>query len=384
MKREEAMPRGWARCWRSRFAAVVIAAASVGMASPFQAQEAVVLRTASCVRCSIAVSTLAVLQTQPDAIPAFPWSFSHDARGRVYVLQPDERLPPLVFAPDGRLIRVLGRRGNGPGEYQGASALAAAVGDTLYVADRPGRRLTVLDPEWRFVRRAPLPGAVTAMASTVDGALVVNARLADRERFGQPYHIVDRLGNHVRSFGHDRTQPLLPDEGWRMLRVLTPDRESGFWGAAVYGEFRIEHWSADGRLRSSFIRKTEWLPNLRGPVPVISPTSPPGPSIRGITQDSAGRIWILALVADTSWHRGLSRGRQEAEAGVSYDIDNLDRTFDSIIEVIDPRRRVVLVSTRIDEAYGYALPGGRAVHIQVGRDGERRVRVVRLHLTGAE
>lgn len=357
--------------------------ALAALAASSAAQESVRLRAAACGRCRVTLVPVAELHGQPDAIPTFPWSFGSDARGRVYLLQPDERLPPLAFDRNGQFLRALGRRGNGPGEYLGASAVAAAAADTLYVADRAGRRLTVLDGEWRYLRRVPLPGAVTAMTSTADGALVVNARLADRERFGHPYHVLDPLGNLGRSFGFDRVQPLLPDEGWRMLRVMTPDRESGFWGASVYGDYRVEHWSVDGRLRKSLTRAVDWLTPRRGPAPAISPTSPPGPSIRGITQDSAGRIWILTLVADSAWYRGLSGARRDAEAGVTYDIEDLDRTFDSVIEVIDPKRGVVLVSMRTDEAYGYALDGGRAVHIRVGPDGERSVRVVELRLADA-
>ncbi len=50
-----------------------------------------------------------------------------------------------VFSPDGQLVRTLGRRGQGPGEFSGADDFGV-LGDTIWVGDRALARLTFFDP----------------------------------------------------------------------------------------------------------------------------------------------------------------------------------------------------------------------------------------------
>ena len=49
-----------------------------------------------------------------------------------------------VFSPDGRLLRSLGRYGDGPGEFRNASTFGI-LGDTIWVGDVGMRRLTFFD-----------------------------------------------------------------------------------------------------------------------------------------------------------------------------------------------------------------------------------------------
>ena len=63
--------------------------------------------------------------------------------GEAYVM---DAIPPRVFVYDrsGRLLRTMGRRGAGPGEFQSASAMGF-VGDSLWVADPGLARTTIFD-----------------------------------------------------------------------------------------------------------------------------------------------------------------------------------------------------------------------------------------------
>jgi hypothetical protein len=55
-----------------------------------------------------------------------------DAYGRVYVAPYFLTGRIKVFEPTGKLRKVIGRRGSGPGEFQSVRAIRV-VGDTLYV-----------------------------------------------------------------------------------------------------------------------------------------------------------------------------------------------------------------------------------------------------------
>jgi hypothetical protein len=68
-----------------------------------------------------------------------------DEQGNLYVL---EGLVPeiRVFTPDGTLIRRIGKRGEGPGEFQSAP-LFGVVGDTVWAVENGANRITLFDRE---------------------------------------------------------------------------------------------------------------------------------------------------------------------------------------------------------------------------------------------
>ena len=71
--------------------------------------------------------------------------------GHMVVLD-SEAMHLKVLQPDGTLIDTLGRRGQGPGEFQGATRVEVARGDSIYVFDNNLDRLSVFSPppspEW--------------------------------------------------------------------------------------------------------------------------------------------------------------------------------------------------------------------------------------------
>lgn len=87
-----------------------------------------------------------------------------------------------VFAGDGRFVRTLGRRGNGPGEFQNASYLRSLPSDSLFVVDLVTGRVTVYDSIGLVGRSVSLPpglmGTTFPLAPLRDEAV-----LAMRVRF---------------------------------------------------------------------------------------------------------------------------------------------------------------------------------------------------------
>lgn len=69
-----------------------------------------------------------------------------DSRGNAYV--PDfYRSRVVVFGPDGRLVRSVGRRGRGPGEFQSIRSVQVLRGDSLLVYDGSLGRVNVFAPD---------------------------------------------------------------------------------------------------------------------------------------------------------------------------------------------------------------------------------------------
>lgn len=71
--------------------------------------------------------------------------------GRIYVADADAG-HVKVLTSDGSLVDTLGRKGEGPGEFQRLSQVTPARGDSLYVLDSGRRRVSVFAPSGQLAR----------------------------------------------------------------------------------------------------------------------------------------------------------------------------------------------------------------------------------------
>jgi hypothetical protein len=86
-----------------------------------------------------------VATSGPDAEFTHVRSIDVDSRGEVYVSDfPDARI--TVLSGDGSVVRTIGRKGQGPGEYQFISNVQLLGGDSLLVYDQGLNRVTVYSP----------------------------------------------------------------------------------------------------------------------------------------------------------------------------------------------------------------------------------------------
>lgn len=80
-----------------------------------------------------------------------PSGLAVDDGGRIYVSDGVVKL----FAPDGKFLRVLGRSGQGPGEYLGADIVT--LGTQLVVEDLRASRVSVFDSAGKYLRSWTIP-----------------------------------------------------------------------------------------------------------------------------------------------------------------------------------------------------------------------------------
>lgn len=74
--------------------------------------------------------------------------------GNVFVTQPQDRLI-RVFDSDGRATRVIGRAGEGPGEFSDLISHIGFLEDTLWVSDGRLQRVSFFDKAGKFLRSEP-------------------------------------------------------------------------------------------------------------------------------------------------------------------------------------------------------------------------------------
>lgn len=253
-----------------------------------------------------------------------PSGVAVDALGRIYVSDGTVKM----FDQDGRLVRTVGRDGEGPGEYR--SAFLATAGDRLIVQDVSLGRATVFDSAGRFVTSwrtlccAPAAPSVDAQGNVViwspssessylyvryrqDGSLVDTLRL--------PSFPAARLWELHTGFGHWSTGiPLTPGAeaavlpatgmvyGWSgtyTLIATRSGRDTAFLFSLDAPPVTIPEWrraAATARI-TTFLEKNGR--NIGGVTPdeiarVIHASDVPGvaPAYVGLTTDKAGRLWV--------------------------------------------------------------------------------------------
>ena len=345
----------------------------------------------ACRTCTISLTKVATLgSTSESASPFYSPSLARDSRGRFFAVN-ERRDVILVYGEDGRLLRTVGRLGQGPGEFAppGISSLAIGRNDTLFVLDR-GRYLSVFSPALTFVRRERMPGAVSGAVILADGQVVLNTRLGRPDTAGYPFHLVDSKGTVVRSLGEESA--LLPNQVEPTPEPLVVDPDGrAIWAGSF--NYRLQEWPLSGE-RGAWLEVMDvpWLRKVPPPAPRLrrQRSSPQTPnSLRGTINAMNARADSLratpgAIDAPPAAMRiiGVDRSGLVWVHG-SYPNPSGAGTV-SVLEVIDPRRRQLLASRSVpmpQNRWLRMLPNqGLAYSTEEDSDGFIRVHVWRLEL----
>lgn len=262
-----------------------------------------------------------------------------DSRGFWYATSNTDGLKQVgVFDQDGRLKKVLGGAGEGPGEFGHINHIVVGSGDTLYVYDHSLLRRTVFDPDHEFVRTDPIPAFMRQIVPLPSALMVVNSSIATRERVGWPLHTIGPDGGVLHSFGADPPVSR-PDRAVHEDRSIALDADGMLW-VAPRNTYELSTYSAvSARFEPAnrlYRRQVEWFQ----PWTDRSPDGRPRPSVAQIAfaAEDPTLLWVLISVADPEWAplRQPTRSSQEL----------VDSLYDSILEVIDVTSGSVLASRR--------------------------------------
>lgn len=335
----------------------------------------------ACPKCRIVLGTpTMVIGRPPDGFDDWPYSVARDSRGRFYITQPNIGEPPIVTNSRGVVTGRLGRKGAGPGEFNGAAIIAVAAGDSVFVFDPRTSRISLFDPSGRFVRSAVGPVETLGMVWIQPrDQLLVNAIFRDPERIGLPFHYYDRLGHRTGGFGPPRPE-VLPGETWSSTwRVFEPIDAARFVAATVMGHFAVELWTTGGHLETRYTRRVDPLGSKSEPAKDGAPA--PIPHLVAVHRDRSGRVWTLIQTADPKWRNGVklsSAGRE------GWKVDDLTphRYWDTLIEVLDPVHGVFVARTRVDAACRMFLDDDTVVCDGRNADGSYRLDIRDIRLAG--
>ena len=345
--------RGRLGLLRSRLTAVTPAmlcaavVGSVGGVTPLQSQASRdgLVTTLEPSQCDCRIELTKVISLSDSLHPGlFAYSplVMRDSRGFWYATSNSDGLKQVgVFDQYGGLKRVLGSRGEGPGEFGHINHIVVGSGDTLYVYDHSLLRRTVFDPDHEFVRTERLPAFMRHMVPLPSPRMIVSSSINTRERVGWPLHVVAADGTILQSFGAD--PPVYrPDGDEPQDRSIALDAAGVLWVAPRKAYEMATYLEVMGRFEPAgrlYRREVEWFQ----PWMESSPGGKPEPAVKHLafTEADPTLLWVLITVADADW----SPARQPTRPARSTKARG-DSRYDSILEVIDVREGVVLGSQR--------------------------------------
>jgi len=162
---------------------------------------------------------------------------------------------------------------------------------------------------------------------------------------GYPLHVLDLGGEPKlgRSFGSEKGA-LRPTAPHLIRRVLWASSAGGVWSGRRY-EYVLERFGPTGERKRALRRKTDWF---RGVVPpsLGQPDAPPPPKLVTLCEDGRGRVWTFTWRAAADWAEAWKKLGDVRPGMEIRGPPELDKLYDTMVEVIDPQRGVVLLSER--------------------------------------
>lgn len=318
--------------------------------------------------CTLAVDT--AWSSDPDN-PDLTLTYSAIERGdSLLIVDARVNRSLALLGPSGATARVVGRAGDGPGEYRSISAIDAHPDGRVFVFDR--RRLTVLDTALRVALLFPLPMTVEKGVVLLDGTAVVDGS----RRIGDStftLHLIGEGGQLLSSFD--------PSVGDATSRFIARGRDNTVWSApriASAPEYRIDRWDPrTGRLLQSIRDEPSWFtwtpPTYSADERACRggdrsacdradqaprPPRAPIPTILHLWESDDGLLWIVSYKADSAW--------------ASSPPSDYRRRLDSVVEVRDARTGGLIATREFDEYLtGFTNVGGLVMHDMDDQDRPR-------------
>jgi len=236
-----------------------------------------------------------------------PSDIVQDSAGNLYILDSgNNRIQKLDS--EGKFIKTIGRKGQGPGEFQGARSMDIDEQNNLLVFDVRSWRIEVLSSEGKSLRtikfrafsqdqiRLLKPGLI-AKGGCLDSGIMYGTK----KKLPKLLEVVDQNGRIKFAFG-EATDYGDGNTNWYANRIyLDTDAEKNILLSFMV-QNRIEKYSPDGKLlwqadrplnygtdviEKGFISRGRGYRGVQGPK--MNRVS------YGIAADGKGRIWVITL-----------------------------------------------------------------------------------------
>ncbi|TFG58623.1 MAG: 6-bladed beta-propeller [Candidatus Aminicenantes bacterium] len=121
-------------------------------------------------------------------------AFNTDHEGNFYVTDWD-KMEILKYDPSGKYVRTIGRKGQGPGEFQNLSIARFDRDGTLYVTDLSSQRISFFDKDGTYLRQTPIPDVFEDLYIGAKGGYVSSRTIPAESDGGMAFKIIDGFFN---------------------------------------------------------------------------------------------------------------------------------------------------------------------------------------------
>jgi hypothetical protein len=329
----------------------------------------------SCARCTIELVKLFTLGGPNDTVAYHPYMFSvvADSKGTVYVgPTKDERIG--AFSSEGKLLRTLGRKGGGPGEFSGLQYLAVGPGDTLYVFDHESRRANLFAPDYRYIRSSGEFGGQRHMPAVLRTGEIIT--MASPQKVGDSLIALHAAsGKELRRYPPLVRQPREPDQDWNFVQLAPTSRGTVWVGHPNF--YQIDEYELSGKISRALRRDLDWWSKPSEYTSFAPREKKPQPTLIAIREDEVGRLWTVVLTGKADWRQldppgtYLQKPTPQGER---------NRYFDAIVEVLDPATGKLITSRRFPFPLSQLRAGNIVVATHEDEDGNLLRDIYRIEL----
>ena len=273
-----------------------------------------------------------------------PGQFAVDGGNRVHIFESSEGVIK-VFGEDGRFLRSVGRKGQGPGEFGQAGFLGFCPDGRLLVTDFQNRRTSFFGPEGDFLSSYQWTKNISVPLLFLENAYVVQESLYDAGGSKLFVKTYDFQGAELKNWGEfalSATKMITRGEmaitvsvPYSPRSVLTGDQTLGRIYHCRNDAYLIEVFDADGRIFRKIDRpyerppftdadKAEYTSRTSGPKELAEIYKDmPWPKVKTVTErmlcDDKGFLWVAT-----------NETKEEAERKLTaYDVFDAEGRYDA-------------------------------------------------------
>lgn len=353
-----------------------------------------------CSDCTLVASRVAQLGADADG-PDFnrlALAVVRDSRGRIIAGPISSRAQFAVYSPSGKLLKVIGTAGSGPGEFRNIGDIVVTPGDSIVVFDVELRRLSIFDPDFRYVRGFSFPPH-RRLTISADGTLYGVGNLRSGAAAGYAVHRYS-LQNGTRTASFDEDVALFDDANSSLNNVFVAGQAAPDLFIVRDDPYKIIRRDPKGVI-VPFNYQPAWLPYPhayrtkpgRPRTAELLPEPPillePRPHVRGMRVERDGSLWISGSVAKADWRKYANphepmRPRESKQNGPTARINMVERYemdtkwYTNVIDVVSVKDAKLIDRARLPFTTGWLLGEGYVAGAIVNADGGLVIDVWRL------
>ena len=247
----------------------------------------------------------------------------------------------LLFDVNGKFLRSIGRKGEGPAEISELIDVQF-LGANIIAMNYAGPKFMVFDSVGAVLRESRFDLRTGRFRVTSESTVVIGSMDRSPATVGYPLHLTQiATGKPLKHFGSVGGEWSIREPFAEAVLLGRSPVTSRIWRGS-HATLRAEEWDIEGRLLRTVRGDLSWLSRPAK----ADRRGPPAPILTDFGVDAQGRLWTIVQVADPKWR---DAPREGVEGYVTQ--ENLDKLYDARVDVFDLQRQQHLGSLVWDEAY---------------------------------